>query len=370
MAKIEISISEAVKSYLERSGTPVDSIHSIGNGFHAAGLDVRLQDGVTHLFLRQIHPVEFGHDLPGDRIKAMLEAVCELPHSLKTHAILAITENGQIVDVTKLKEVATLGEFLPHEVTSFCDDLRKPTLTNNEAQELASRIEPKAQIMGITMAEIHDKKFEGSSEAAISLYKRSTRAVIHNDELTAGVGDLNMMDFDKVDWMRHEDFVRLLADMERARHAMGTHPERLRQIHGDFWVNNLYFDNSNTIVVTDGRLNWGEPGIDAGWMIGEFIMQDLLRFGHMNDVFTHVANHAIDIYQQITSDRNIYYFMGLPYAFQAFAESVFTPNLTSHQRRLLVATALGTLQDAKSGIPFDFSMLNTYTARGLELLHE
>lgn len=363
----ETDIRGPVTRHLNNLGVPVESIRPVGEGFHATGLGIRLVDG-TLLFLRQIHPIEFGHDLPGDRIKAMLETAHELPFSLKTHDILGITDNNTVVDLAHLKDVVMIGEFFPSEAKSFCENLRKPTSTREEACTLASSIEPKAQIMGVTMAEIHKIKFEGPSEAARSLYKRSTRAVIHNDELTAGVGDLDMIDFEQIDWMHHEDFVRLLADMELARHAIGTHPERLRQIHGDYWVNNLYFDQHDTVIVTDGRLNWGEPGIDAGWMVGEFLMQDLLRFGHMNDAFTHIAQNAMDTYQAITGDKNIYYFMGPPYAFQAFAEAVFTPDITPLQRRLLVATAIGTLQDTKHGIPFDFSMLNTYTARGLELL--
>ncbi|MCX6791426.1 MAG: hypothetical protein NT149_00085 [Candidatus Gottesmanbacteria bacterium] len=367
MTKPENNIHGAVALYLEHLGMPVEAIHQVGEGFHATGLDIRLENG-THLFLRQMHPLEFGHDLPGDRIKAVLETVHELPFSLKTHGILGITEDNTVTNIPKLKEVLILSEFLPSGAKNFCENLRKPTSTHEEACALASSIEPKTQIMGETMAEIHKTQYWGPTEAAKSLYKRSTRAVIHNDELTAGVGDLDMMDFKRIDWMGHEDFVRLLADMERARQAIGTHPERLRQIHGDYWVNNLYFDQNDTIIVTDGRLNWGEPGIDAGWMVGEYLMQDLLRFGHMNDAFTSVAQNAMNTYRAITGDTNIYYFMGLPYAFQAFAEAVFTPNISSQQRRLLVATAVGTLQDTKLGIPFDFSMLNTYTARGLELL--
>lgn len=363
----ETDICGPVTRHLERLGVPVESIRPIGEGFHATGLGIHLQDG-TLLFLRQIRPIEFGHDLPGDRIKAMLEATHELPFSLKTHGVLGIAEDNTVVDLTYLKEVVTLGEFFPIEAKSFCENLRTPTSTRKEACALASSIEPKAKIMATTMAEIHKTKFEGPAEAARSRYKRSTRAIIHHDELTAGVGDLETMNFDRIDWMHHEDFVKLLADMERARHAIGTHPERLRQIHGDFWANNVYFDQHNNVIITDGRLNWGEPGIDAGWMIGEFIMQDLLRFGHMNGVFTHAAQNAMDAYQTITDDKSVYYFMGLPYAFQAFAEALFTPNITSGQRRLLVATAFGALQDTKHGIPFDFRMLNTYTARGLELL--
>jgi hypothetical protein len=363
----ETDIREPVARHLNNLGVRVESILPVGEGYHATGFNILLENG-TNLFLRHIRPLEFGHDLPGDRIKAMLEAARALPSSLEIRGIFGITDENKVVDLSHLKEVVTLSEFFPIGAKSFCENLRKPTSTREEAYELASSIEPKARIIGATMAEIHRTPFEGPPEAAKSLYKRSTRAVIHNDELTAGVGDLDMVDFGYIDWMHHEDFVRLLTDMERARHAVGTHPERVRQIHGDYWVNNLYFDKNDVIIVTDGRINWGEPGIDAGWMVGEFLMQDLIRFGHMNDIFTRVAQNAMDIYQAVSGDADIYRFMGLPYAFQAFAEAVFTPDITSFQRRLLVATAIGTLQDTKQGLPFDFNKLNTYTARGLELL--
>lgn len=363
----ETDIRESVAKHFERLGLPVDSMNEVGKGYHATGFSLLFRNGKL-LFLRFIRPTEFGHDLPGDRIKTMIEASRDLPSSIKTMNILGITEENTIVDLSHLKEVVTLSEFFPPEAKSFCENLRKPTSTREEAYELASSIEPKARVIGATMAEIHKTAFEGPTDEATSLYKRSTRAVIHNDELMAGVGDLDMVDFKKIDWMKHRDFVRLLADSELARYAVGTHPERVRQIHGDYWVNNLYFDKNDNIIVTDGRLNWGEPGIDAGWMVGEFVMQDLVRFGHMNDIFTRVAHNAMDAYVAINGDTEIYRFMGLPYAFQAFAEAVFTPQITSQQRQLLVATAIGTLQDTKQGLPFDFNKLNTYTTRGLELL--
>lgn len=360
----EFDFKGAVTKHLQDQLSVV-SISPVGDGFHATGFDVLLTNG-NHLFLRQIHPVEFGHDLPGDRVKAMLETAYALPSSLKTIAILGITAEGNTVNIANLREVLTLGEFFPENTKSFCEDLRTETASIKESRALAERIRTKAIRMGVTMASIHERHFDGPQEHASSLYKRSTRAVIHNDELTSGVGDL--IDFHASNWLTHAQYVRLLENMEEVRYALGIHPERLRQIHGDFWANNLYFDAQQNIIITDGRLNWGEPGIDAGWMVGEFAMQDLIRFGHFGDAFTDVADTALAYYVGLTDDTEIYRYMSLPYAFQAFAEAVFTPTLTSVQRRTLFATAVGTLQEARNGRPFDLKRLNTYTSRGRDVL--
>lgn len=354
----------ALSDYLQQrfGSAGIESINAVGTGSHATGYKVRLR-GSQPLFLRTITPIDFGHDLPSDRAGTMLEAAHHhLPHSLKTHAVLGITSDGIIIDMLNMSEVATLGEFLPQDATSFCEELRSFSTSSQDTDRLAERVEPKA----LAMADIHSERFFGSEEASRSLYKRSLRRVIHNDELAAGVMDL--IDFTSSGWIAHEEAVRFLADMERARYNLGVNPERVTRIHGDFWANNIYFSDSLNLIVTDGRLVWGEPAIDAGWMIGEFLMQDLIRFGHFGDVFTNIANKAINHYLEKRDDPDILRFMGLPYAFQALAEAYFTPHISDEQRRLLLATAFGALKNTIQGNSFEFNMVNNYTSRGLELL--
>lgn len=360
---------DALTSFLQHrfgSTTHIESITPIGSGFHAVGYEIKLQDA-QHLFLRTINPLEFGHDLPGDRAHAMFESAYPLPHSLQTHAVLGITPDKAVFDILTMSEVITLAEFLPEDATNFCEELRSPCNSSQETVSLATNIEPKALTMAEVMADIHSERFPGSEEEARSLYKRSLRRVIHNDELTAGVIDL--IEFKTSGWVNHEEAVQFLADMERARHTLGIHSERLTRIHGDFWANNMYFSKSHNLSVTDGRLVWGEPAIDAGWMIGEFLMQDLIRSGQFGQAFTSIANRAITHYIERSGDPNILRFMGLPYAFQAFAESYFTPNLNNEQRRLLFATAKGSLLSTQRGELFDLNRVGTYTNEGLNALN-
>lgn len=350
----------------------ISSITPVGQGFHATGYEVVMRGtDAHHVFARLISPIEFGHDLASARIEAMLEASHSMPHALPTHAVVGITHDGSLIDLTDVKEVAAIAEFLPPDATNFCEIIRTPTNTTLEAEQLAAGLQENAILMAQAMVDIHaSQPFTGTAEEAASLYKRSLRAVIHNDELAAGVADL--IDFTTASWVSHEDIVGLLADMERVRHAMGIYPERLRRIHGDFWVNNIYFhtdpQGQRVPIVTDGRLVWGEPAIDAGWMVGEFVMQDLIRFGQFGRSFTGVAANALLHYVEKTGDTDIFHSMALPYSFQALAESVFTPGLNDETRRKLLATAWGALQSRLAGEPFDLAALNAYTEAGLTKL--
>lgn len=350
----------------------VSSIDSVGQGFHATGYEVRIQGtGHDRIFARLISPLEFGHDLPSARIEAMLEASHSMPHALPTHAVVGITRDGSLVDLTHIHEVVAIAQFLPAGAVNFCESLRTPTNSHEDAHRLAQNTQQNALLMAQAMVDIHaSQPFAETPQEARSLYKRSLRAVIHNDELAAGVADL--IDYNSASWISHEDVVGLLADMERVRHVMGVHPERLRKIHGDFWANNIYFhtDQEGLLVpiVTDGRLVWGEPAIDAGWMIGEFVMQDLVRFERFGHSFTGVAANALLHYVQQTGDTDLFSSIALPYSFQAFAEAFFTPDLTDETRRKLFATAWGALKSRLNGEPFDLTALNTYTDTGLKLL--
>ncbi|MEK7141413.1 MAG: phosphotransferase [Patescibacteria group bacterium] len=350
----------------------VSSIDSVGQGFHATGYEVRLQGSDSdRVFARLISHLEFGHDLPSARIEAMLEASHSMPHALPTHAVVGITHDGTLVDLTHVHEVVAIAQFLPPGAINFCEILRAPTYSHEDAHQLAQSAQESALLMAQAMVDIHaSQPFTGTPQEARSLYKRSLRAVIHNDELAAGVADL--IDFDSATWVSHEDVVGLFADMERVRHAMGIHPERLRRIHGDFWANNIYFhidqEGRRVPIVTDGRLVWGEPAIDAGWMIGEFVMQDLVRFGRFGHSFTGVAANALLHYVEKTGDVDLFNSLALPYSFQAFAEAFFTPGLTDDTRRKLVATAWGALKSRLDGEPFDLASMNTYTTHGLKLL--
>lgn len=352
----------------------VSSVDSVGSGFHATGYEVRMQGAASdRVFARLISPIDFGHDLPSARIEAMLEASHSMPHALPTHAVVGITRDGSLVDLTHIHEVVAIAQFLPPGAINFCEVLRTHTDSDEDAHHLAQTTQESALLMAQAMVDIHaSQPFTGTTQEAQSLYKRSLRAVVHNDELAAGVADL--IDFNLASWVTHEEAVRFLADMERVRHEMGVHPERLRRIHGDFWANNIYFHTDShgraIPIVTDGRLVWGEPAIDAGWMVGEFAMQDLVRFGRFGLGFTGVAANALLHYVEKTGDTDLFNSMALPYSFQAFAEAFFTPGLTDDTRRKLFATAWGALQSRLDGKPFDLAALNAYTAHGLKLLEQ
>ena len=344
-------------------------IKPIGSGIHAAGfigfLSTEPDKYDENIFIRRIGLLGFGHELPPARLASMLEAREALPNTLKTHAILLISPDGTITEIPSFAEAVTISQLLPHDAEHMGTFMRQPQSSKEGHEKLAEQVHPIAEAMTELMAAIHAMKFEGDREYAASLYQRATRAIIHDPELTAGVIDFANP---PTQWMSHEDGVLLIADMERVRHTYGIHPERLCHIHGDFWTNNTYRKPNGELIITDRRLILGDPATDAGWVIGEFLMQDLVRFGAFGNGFTKAIEDAMHMYVEKTGDMDIYRYMHLPYAFQTLAEATFTPDITDGQRRLIFATGVGALQDGMNHIPFDFHRLNIYTQNGIDRL--
>jgi len=357
MAK-ELDSSQIFQSIANHYSEPI-SFTRVGNGYHADGFIGTSPNG--QIFARQMNSLGFGHDLPSDRLKSMLESRESLPHGLKTHAVLLFGSDGTVTEVPPFSEVVTIADVLPSDAYHLGTILRTPAQTPVEVDDIVEKAQSIASVMTDVMADIHATKFEGDNLHATSLYRRATAAIIHDPELTAGVIDFADP---PTPWMSHHEGVLLVADMEKARRAYGVHPERVSQIHGDFWTNNAYQRTDGTLYITDPRLTWGEPAIDAGWVIGEFLMQDIVRSGSFNRDFTQTIQRAMHAYVEKTGDTDIYAYMHLPYAFQTLAEAAFTPGIRDDQRRILFATGVGALQDAQSHIPFSFENLQSYTKKG------
>jgi hypothetical protein len=335
------------------------SVEKIGEGFNADGYQI-VNAGGKKSFARVLKPGCLGNNTPLERALSASEGTIPLPHTL--HAIpIGLTPEG-VIDLRSITDIVTVGEFLPPGSINFLDLLRQ-----EETTALAQEVTPLALQMAEAMADIHDWDGIPMNADRKVLYDRANRRIIHDNELTAGVADL--IDFSISTWISpYEVDVVLQGLMNQARRTMGSHPERLTPIHGDFWAANIFFHPEKGVITNDTRIGWGEPATDAGWMIGEFLMQDLIRFGEFGHDFTNVVIASLQRYQELRHDPDLLRYIGLGYGFQAFAEAVFTPNLSDTQRRTLFATGIGALANQIEGNELDIANMNKYTLQGLQIL--
>jgi hypothetical protein len=335
-------------------------VNSHGEGCNGKGaiLTMSSSDGdKRRLFLRETNSGGFGNESVGRRLGRHLDASIHYPNSVPVYGVFAVDDKGAVLgELTKIHEAITVSELLEGS-EGFLAQLRNPETS-------AEDVKDRAMIMATAMAEIHSVKHGGSESEKRSHYLYATNSIIHEGELTPGVRDFSLEKGDE--WLSSEQFARLTHNMILAREAMGANPDRLSRIQGDFWAANIFFDEDQKISIIDSRTVWGEPGIDAAWMIGEFCMQDMIRTGWFNGEFTQVALKAIEAYKKQTDDSELENYMHLPYSFQAFAEAVFTPGLTEEQRLTLVSAGNGALLASLKGEAFDVTRLNEYAQAGWE----
>lgn len=350
--------------FVNPSGSHFD-IQELGKGFNATGYKVTVGD--TSFFARSLNSSQLANATTADKIRSTIEGSFSLPHTLHMK-VLGFAGSGEVVQLSDVSDVITVGELIPKGYMPFLELLRQPTSSPEELAELVDSAEKYAIQMADVIADIHAYQipFEQSSTLRRDLYTRATRAIIHNDELLAGVEDL--IDLETNTWITEDEIDSLNAHMRKTRAVMGNNPQRLTSVHGDYWAANLFIHPSNEPLTSDTRINYGEPGTDLGWMIGEFLLQDLVRFGEFGHTFTQIAQNALDHYQQKRPDSDIAHYMSLGYGFQAFAEATFTPNLSDIQRRELLYTAFGVLQNAQEGKALQLDNMNIYKANGKSLV--
>lgn len=336
-------------------------LHGEGCNGKGAILTISTPDGESRrLFIRTTNSNGFGNESAGRRLGRHVDAAQEYPYCVPVHGVFAVADDGSILgELSRMQEAVTVAELLQGS-ESFLAQLRHPETT-------PEMVEERALIMASAMAEIHSLKYVGEDHEKEAHYLFSTNSIIHDGELTPGVRDFSLRRGDV--WLNSEQFARLTHNMIRVREKMGSRPERLSRIQGDFWASNIFFDAEQNISIIDSRTVWGEPAMDAAWMIGEFCMQDMIRTGAFHGAFTEVARQAIAQYKEQMGDQELEQFMHLPYAFQSFAEAVFTPGLQDEQRQMLVCAGNGALLAALRGEHFNMTKLDQYAKEGLKDFH-
>jgi len=323
-----------------------------GSGYNGNGFVVRIGD--RELFLRISSSSGFGNELAGGRLDRAINAAVPYSNSVPIHAVFAITEDGEAIgSLINIAEAISIWELIPEGSSNLLESIREKQPEMEKIKRMVSKA-----IEAIFL--IHSEKSVDNRE---NLYNRATRSIINDGELTPGVWDF--LKKNNPGLIKPEQYAKFISNMILCREKAGNHQERLSRIHGDFWGSNLFFDQNEDIHIIDSRTVWGEPAFDLAWFVGEFIMQSLLR---ADQEFMKVADEAVKKYQELTGDREVKKFMNLPYSFQAFAEAVFTPNLTQDQRLDLFFIANGVLICGYNGEEFNLQDISKYREIGKENL--
>jgi hypothetical protein len=210
------------------------AVTQIGEGTNGVGFKITFTNPeklTRSYFVKTLSPNGFGNELAPARLKSMTEATVPYEHSIPVHAVLALDEDGQILgNLLNLSEAVTISQILPDDAQNILEKLRSPELTLEE-------VETTAALMAQTMVDIHSAEtYEGENPQAV--YDRSTRSIIHNEELTPGVWDFLRQQ--NPTWITPEEYALFVQNMILTRESMVSDSDRMTRVQGDYWAANMF----------------------------------------------------------------------------------------------------------------------------------
>ena len=133
-----------------------------------------------------------------------------------------------------------------------------------------------------------------------AVYDDGLRNTLINPELSLMVLSEFPADYKILDLDGQKEIITLM--YENIKAMMGRH-ERLTALHGDFWGANLFFREDDSLFVVDySRIPWGDPGIDVGWFIAEYLWNYHLTG---NNYFRELVELWLNIYEEKSGDKEI-----------------------------------------------------------------
>jgi aminoglycoside phosphotransferase family enzyme len=291
-----------VSDYTKRKfGSEAVEFRELGKGFHGTGYLVVLKDG-RRMVLKTLRPeAELGHEYAADRAQVLFLAneIYDLPNHIKAYDAGAVTKEG-LVSAGNASDFFLMMEELPAGAKDYKQDLERIM----KEDKLTERDRKRAKILAEYLAKIHSMKKD-----APSLYKRKIREAVCHNELMTGVIDLYP---EKLTWTTDKELTDLSKTGLEWWGRLKKKTKRLSAIHGDFYFNNIFFDDSDKLTVTDrSRGAWGEPAEDVVTVVINWMMWAFLKHGEFRGPFRELTDMFIKTYIDKTKDKEILEMMPL-----------------------------------------------------------
>ena len=353
------------------SSTRSDGAFSTGQPLH-----IETTDGqVFHFFISRPNGRGFGlTNNTASQLSTLLESHRAVPHTMEPLALLAVLDDGQIVDISRTQYILKVAELLPESSIPLTSDLVESFKGKWTDEQILEHFMPIGEAVANVLVQIHSQSIpDDIVEKAQDLYSESLWRVHSDKELLAGI--MHKIDFSQNTWLRLAEASFLRTLMERFEHATRNQPERLTALHGDPWWRNTYRTADNEILFIDqSRSSYGEPAIDVALAIGDSINNSLVRNKSYSGPFLEVANHTLQTYIDQSGDYEVLKMLPITLAYKSFAAAVNNPGIPDAIRRRLFATGVGCLaqanQQLEQGNPMEFRLecLSEYETFGVQLL--
>lgn len=129
-------------------------------------------------------------------------------------------------------------------------------------------------------------------------------------------------------------------------------------MHGDFHPGNIWFSDSDFVLLDRSRGEFGEPGDDVSCLTTNYIFYALQHKGNFSGPFKELFELFWERYLEKTEDHEILEVLGPFYAFRVVVVSnpLFYPDVSDEVRRGMFNFANSVLEEEQ----FDISKVNRY----------
>jgi thiamine kinase-like enzyme len=298
-----INLESLSKLTSEKLGKQVSftTIEKIGSGYHSDGFKVTTNTGES-FFVKHFHSHDLGLEFPERKIASLLISN-GMSNRAKNHPAtlgVIVSNEGELAILPEVKEtteVYHLQEFEGAESTSY-----KSILEKNIGKKVVDD-EDRKQLNTIadTLVKIHSTKHPtGDSHHQVAMYNDGIRNVLTNSELSMMFLAKCPNDYEILDIDSQKEMISLM--YENIKHWM-CRSDRLVALHGDFWGSNIFFRKDGSCWVIDfSRIPWGDPAIDVGWFISQYLF-----YYHStgNPYFRELTETWISIYEEKSGDKEL-----------------------------------------------------------------
>jgi len=298
----EINLPLFSKLVSEKLGKKVNftNAEKIGSGYHSDGFKLTTNDN-QEFFLKYVRSHDLGFEFPERQIMSLM-----VSNSMGRRAnndpasvgVVVLNEDKEIIfpDITDSTKVYHLQKF-GGTGTSYSAILEKNINKKSVDEEDREQLSKIADFL----IKIHSVKHSSKDKAQLdAIYNDGLRNILTNPELSIMILSEFPSDYKILDLEGQKEIISLM--YENIKHWM-NHSERLTALHGDFWGANIFFKKDGSIFVIDfSRIPWGDPGIDVGWFVAQY-----LWYYHStgNKYFKELTDAWFDIYEQKSGDKDI-----------------------------------------------------------------
>ncbi len=328
----------SIEAYLKDRFGNVELVEfeRLGSGVHGTGFSLIIDtaEGRKEYVIKDLAPQGLGHDYPSDRAAVFLLAYDEyakLPNHVKPVDVITVLADGSVKSIAGGREYFLIMEKV--EGRNYFNDLEEM----KEKDALTEADREKIRTMVSYLADIHSKKHTSKD-----LYWRKVRDTIGHGECLMGVFD--SYPDGTLSYEEMAEIEKLCIDW-RARLKNFHH--RLCQIHGDFHPGNIWFKDTEFVLLDRSRGPWGDAADDVTALTINYIFYSIMYRDRLEGAYEEALRFFYDEYIKATGDDELMKVVPLFYAFRGavVAHPVFYPQLRPEQRQAVFNLVKGMLQE-------------------------